>query len=417
MSISFKVEDVEISAIRDRAMFNTFAGNQSYVISDIGDELAVTSSASSFVVSLGTGEAVICGGSMLSEGTAETLTLGANETGYIAIEIDMSQTGSNICRLVNVSSLVQGNINNGIDMVYDLPLYQYTTNSSGVSSLTDVRNIIDNPAQAIIGELSTVARTGRYSDLTNKPSIDSALSSTSTNAVQNKVINTALNGKANTPDSALSSSSTNPVQNKVINTALSGKANTSHAHGNVTSGGDITSNVLIANGDRLVINDESDSKLANSTITFDGSTTTSLLSRKGTWTTAKALFQVLFPVGSIYVNYDNTNPSTIIGGTWELLASKVDVGGTIKGNGKTLGLYDGTENFGVVTGSDNNLYNGGRFLYNGTNVYNKSTGTTSYSSGLTKTTNAYRGVGLTSTASGSGIIADTVTCYLWRRTA
>ena len=98
--------------------------------------------------------------------------------------------------------------------------------------------------------------------------VDSALSSTSTNPVQNKVINTALNGKevtsnkvtstnyaanvssdtkyptvkavanaiddaiadveekipdAITVDSALSSTSTNPVQNKVINTALAGK--------------------------------------------------------------------------------------------------------------------------------------------------------------------------------------------------
>lgn len=41
-------------------------------------------------------------------------------------------------------------------------------------------------------------------------------------------------------DSALSSTSTNPVQNKVINTALSGKANSSHTH----KAGDITSGVI-----------------------------------------------------------------------------------------------------------------------------------------------------------------------------
>ncbi len=87
--------------------------------------------------------------------------------------------------------------------------------------------------------------------------VDSALSSTSTNPVQNKVINTALNGKQATlvsgvniatinnqsllnggnitiegggggitVDSSLSSTSTNPVQNKVINTALGGKQDT-----------------------------------------------------------------------------------------------------------------------------------------------------------------------------------------------
>lgn len=87
--------------------------------------------------------------------------------------------------------------------------------------------------------------------------VDSALSSTSSKPLSNKAINTALNNKVDkvsgkglstndyttdektklsgidaganktTVDSALSSSSTNPVQNKVINTALSGKLGTS----------------------------------------------------------------------------------------------------------------------------------------------------------------------------------------------
>lgn len=43
--------------------------------------------------------------------------------------------------------------------------------------------------------LATVATSGSYTDLSNKPTIDSSISSTSTNAVQNKVIKTALDGK------------------------------------------------------------------------------------------------------------------------------------------------------------------------------------------------------------------------------
>ena len=58
----------------------------------------------------------------------------------------------------------------------------------------------------------------------------------------------------------------------------------SHAHGNITNAGDITTNVAIASGDRLVINDESASQLNNSSITF-GSSTTTFLSNKGTWAT------------------------------------------------------------------------------------------------------------------------------------
>ncbi len=58
----------------------------------------------------------------------------------------------------------------------------------------------------------------------------------------------------------------------------------SHSHGNITNGGDITtSGVTIANGDRLIINDESASKIENSSITFDGSTTSKYLSQKGSW--------------------------------------------------------------------------------------------------------------------------------------
>ena len=57
----------------------------------------------------------------------------------------------------------------------------------------------------------------------------------------------------------------------------------SHSHGNITNGGDITAAApTIANGDQIVINDHSASKITNGP-TFDGSTTTQYLSKKGTW--------------------------------------------------------------------------------------------------------------------------------------
>ncbi len=61
----------------------------------------------------------------------------------------------------------------------------------------------------IIGksDLATVATSGSYNDLSNKPTIDSSLSTTSTNAVQNKVVKsavdtltTSVNAKLNTAD-------------------------------------------------------------------------------------------------------------------------------------------------------------------------------------------------------------------------
>ena len=71
-------------------------------------------------------------------------------------------------------------------------------------------NIASNAAIAAskISGLATVAISGSYDDLKDKPTIpaaitvDSALSSTSTNPVQNKVINTALAGKLSTTGTA-----------------------------------------------------------------------------------------------------------------------------------------------------------------------------------------------------------------------
>ena len=60
---------------------------------------------------------------------------------------------------------------------------------------------------------------------------------------------------------------------------------TSHTHGNITNSGDITATApTIANGDQLIINDNSESKITNGP-TFDGSTTTQALTKAGTWGT------------------------------------------------------------------------------------------------------------------------------------
>lgn len=61
----------------------------------------------------------------------------------------------------------------------------------------------------------------------------------------------------------------------------------SHTHGNIQNGGTLqTNDITIANGDKLVVTDSSDSaKVARTSISFDGSTTTKALTQKGTWET------------------------------------------------------------------------------------------------------------------------------------
>lgn len=61
----------------------------------------------------------------------------------------------------------------------------------------------------------------------------------------------------------------------------------SHTHGNITNAGALqTTDVAIANGDKLVITDSSNSnKVARASLSFDGSTTTKALTQKGTFET------------------------------------------------------------------------------------------------------------------------------------
>lgn len=59
-----------------------------------------------------------------------------------------------------------------------------------------------------------------------------------TSADRTKLNGIASGANKTTVDSSLSSSSTNPVQNKVVNSALAGKSNTSHTHNYVKDAGD-----------------------------------------------------------------------------------------------------------------------------------------------------------------------------------
>lgn len=123
---------------------------------------------------------------------------------------------------------------------------------------------------------------GKQSTLT----FDTTPTASSTNPVTSGGIKTALDAKQNTLtfDSTPTASSANPVKSSGIKTALDGKANSSHTHGNISNVGAITTTTALASGDRIVITDSSDSsKVKGTTITFDGSTTTQALSRKGTW--------------------------------------------------------------------------------------------------------------------------------------
>lgn len=78
---------------------------------------------------------------------------------------------------------------------------------------------------SLFNGLATVAKTGSYNDLTDKPTTDATPTQSSTNPVQSGGVYTALEGKQNTLtfDSTPTASSNNPVTSDGIKTALDGK--------------------------------------------------------------------------------------------------------------------------------------------------------------------------------------------------
>ena len=99
----------------------------------------------------------------------------------------------------------------------------------------------------------------------------------------------------------------------------------SHDHGNIQNGGTLqASDVTIANGDKLVVTDSSNSdKVARASIAFDGSTTNKFLSKKGTWESAGG------GGGGGVTDVEVDGTSVVTGGVAEIdLTGKSDVGHT-----------------------------------------------------------------------------------------
>lgn len=114
------------------------------------------------------------------------------------------------------------------------------TNTTNISDLDDTK--------ANTADLATVATSGSYNDLTNKPTIpaaitvDSAVSATSTNPVQNKAISTALSGKQATLTTAQLAAANSGITAAKVTTydgyaaTISNKANTADLATVATSG-------------------------------------------------------------------------------------------------------------------------------------------------------------------------------------
>ncbi len=253
------------------AGLNTFANNQDYIFQGVEDEMLVTYSATSFQISVGKGRGIICGRPITIE-SPETFTLPANTSNiYLIVRADLTQAigQEGYLTYATSSQLRTDNLNTSGGQKHDLKLALISTNSSGVSSFVDKRSIFSESSKSI--------------------TVDSALSSTSTNPVQNKVINAKFSNHTHTKSQ--------------ITDFPTSMTPTSHTHGYIKNDGTVEQS-SVASGDQIVITDASYSgKIVKSNITF-GSTTTTFLSNAGTWLT---------PAGtgiSVTTLWTNPNPTT-----------------------------------------------------------------------------------------------------------
>lgn len=117
-------------------------------------------------------------------------------------------------------------------------------------------------------------------------------------------------------DTALSSTSTNPVQNKAVKAALDDKSDSDHTHnyaGSSSPGGAATSANKLATARTITL-----AGAVNGSATFDGSKNITITT---TGDSAAAGFLAAHPVGAIYHTTKSDNPSTVYGGMWKALPS------------------------------------------------------------------------------------------------
>ncbi len=171
--------------------------------------------------------------------------------------------------ITSVNKVAVTDATNKLKTISKLPLDKVT--HQDISGKANVNHSHDSASSSANGFLSKEDKSKLDGIATeaNKTVVDSSLSSSSTNPVQNKVVNSALNGKANSSHSHSISNITN-LQSALdsksktghthddryyteteMNTKLNGKANSSHTH-TASQISDLTvSTHILANGAEL----------------------------------------------------------------------------------------------------------------------------------------------------------------------
>ena len=133
------------------------------------------------------------------------------------------------------------------------------------------------------------------------------------------------------------------------------------------------------------------------------------------------LLSTLYPVGSIYIGTQNSCPlaSLIAGSQWQKVATQVvtnvNTSVAVYGNGKTLGLSNGSQNFGMTGGGYSSVHG---FMQGAASVYNQNKGTIRNENTITPAD--HKSVGVVQDAATSGLTGslscDNLALNIWKRT-
>ena len=258
--------------------------------------------------------------------------------------------------------------------------------------------------------------------------IDSAMSGSSNNPVANHVVKQYVDDKVAeagsdiTVDTSLSSTSTNPVQNKAVKAAIDAKADKTALDGKLDkAGGTLTGNLTgkYITGTWLQSTAaENLGKTPGKIAVLDDSgwvyyrTPDELLADIGA-ATVSSMLDKAYPVGSIYMSVNSTNPKTLFGGTWVQIKDRfLLAAGTTYKAGATGGEAEHT-----LTESEMPSHNHAVYTPNDGAADHSAPG--NYPDGTSDST--YYAVGsYTSSAGGGGAhnnMPPYLSVYVWKRTA
>lgn len=198
----------------------------------------------------------------------------------------------------------------------------------GTTALKDLKNVASEKATSSsdgVMSSSDKAKLDGIESEANKTIVDSTMSNTSTNPVQNKIVNAALEKKLPLSGGTLTGNLTiskevNPFLRIWQGTGKEGyvQFNTVNNVAQVGMGFGLTKNLAVTETGGLKL----------SSAMYGPTLPDNLLANQVFFQTVGSNFVLdnVYPIGAVYMSMNSTNPGTLFGGTWEQVQGKFLLG-------------------------------------------------------------------------------------------